>query len=201
MQACAPKQGSGREGGMRIGYLRVSTKEQCEDRQRDALTPICDELYIEKLSALARTRPVYEAVIKRLKSGDVFVILDLDRAYRSAKDALTELDRLRARGVEIQIASMNIDTTSPVGKLIYTFISGLAEFERDLLSQRTKQGLEAARRRGKRIGRPPKVSNRQIRLAQQKLAAGEASIRELAALNDIHPWTLKRRIAALDRTD
>lgn len=185
---------------MKIGYLRVSTKEQCEDRQHDALRPICDEIYVEKLSALAKKRPTYERVIKRLKPGDVFVILDLDRAYRSAKDALTELDRLRARGVEIHIASMNIDTTSPVGKLIYTFISGLAEFERDLLSERTKQGLEAARKRGKRIGRPPKISDRRILAAEKKLQAGDATIKELAAHHGVHPWTLRRRIAALSRS-
>lgn len=183
---------------MKIGYLRVSTKEQCEDRQVDALTPICDELHVEKLSAGAKARPVYERVLAKLKPGDVFVVWDLDRAWRSAKDALVELDRLRARDIEIQIASLCIDTATPYGKLLYTFISGLAEFERAQLSERTKQGLEAARRRGKRIGRPPKISNRQIRLAQQKLAMKEATIDELAALNGVHPWTLRRRISELE---
>lgn len=186
---------------MKIGYLRVSTKDQCEDRQFDALKPICDELHVEKLSSAAKVRPVYEMVIKKLKPGDVFVVWDLDRAWRSAKDALVELDRLRERDIEIQIASQSIDTSTPYGKLLYTFISGLAEFERAQLSERTKQGLEAARRRGKRIGRPPKVSNRQIRAAQQKLALNQATIDELAALNGIHPWTLRRRIAELEAED
>ncbi len=183
---------------MKIGYLRVSTKDQCEDRQTDALRPICDELHVEKLSSTAKVRPVYERVLKRLVSGDVFVVWDLDRAWRSAKDALVELDHLRERGIEIQIASLNLDTTTPHGKLLYTFISGLAEFERALLSERTKQGLEAARRRGKRIGRPPKISNQQIRLAQEKLATKQATIDELAALNGVHPWTLRRRINELE---
>lgn len=186
---------------MKIGYLRVSTKEQCEDRQVDALKPICDELHVEKLSSGAKVRPVYEEVMERLKPGDVFVVWDLDRAWRSAKDALVELDRLRERGVEIQIASLNLDTTTPHGKLLYTFISGLAEFERAMLSERTKQGLEAARKRGKRIGRPPKISNRQIRTAQQKLALNEATIDELAALNGVHPWTLRRRLNQLQEED
>lgn len=126
---------------MKIGYLRVSTEEQRPDRQIDALTPICDELHVEKLSAVAKPRPVYEKIINSLNSGDIFVIWDLDRAYRSAKDALNELDNLRERGIEIQIASIDIDTSTPHGMLIYTFISGLAEFERRLLSERTKQGL------------------------------------------------------------
>jgi len=183
---------------MKIGYLRVSTKDQCEDRQRDALLPICDELRVEKLSSVAKVRPVYERVVANRKPGDTFVVWDLNRAWRSAKDALNELHAMRARGVEVQIASMNLDTTTPIGKLMFTFISGLAEFERDLHVTRTKQGLDAASKRGKRIGRPPKVSNRQIRTAQQKLAAGGATINELAALNGVHPWTLRRRISALE---
>lgn len=184
---------------MKIGYLRVSTKDQCEDRQRDALLPICDELRVEKLSSVAKVRPVYERVVASLEPGDTFVVWDLDRAWRSAKDALNELHNMRARGVEVQIASMNLDTATPIGKLMFTFISGLAEFERDLHVTRTKQGLDAARKRGKRIGRPPKVSNRQIRAAQQKLALGSATIDELAALNGVHPWTLRRRIAELEQ--
>lgn len=183
---------------MKIGYLLVSTKDQCEDRQVDALKPICDELHIEKLSALAPVRPVYETVISKLKPGDTFVILDLDRAYRSANDALNELERLHARGIDIQIANLNVDTSTPFGKVIYTIISALAEFERAMLSDRTKQGLEAARKRGKRIGRPPKVSDRQIRRAQQSIENGEASIDELAALHGVHPWTLRRRIGELE---
>ncbi len=183
----------------KVAYLRVSTEGQKPDRQIDALEPICDELHIEKLSAVAKNRPVYEAVVRSLNAGDMFVIWDLDRAYRSAKDALVELDNLRSRGIEIQIASLNIDTATAHGMLIYTFISGLAEFERRLLSERTKQGLEAARRRGKRLGRPPKMTIRQIRSAKQKIDAGEASIAELAALNGVHPWTLTRSIRQVEK--
>jgi len=186
---------------MKIGYLRVSTKDQCEDRQIDALRPICDELHIEKLSAAAKMRPVYEKVLSELKPGDVFVVWDLDRAWRSAMDALVELHELRQRGVEIQIASMNIDTSTPIGKLLFTFISGLAEFERDTLRQRTKQGLEAARKRGKQIGRPQKLSNREVLRARQKLENDEANIEELAALHDVHPWTLRRRLNELETED
>ena len=202
MQVHAP--GAPREGQellMKVGYLRVSTKDQCEDRQYDALQPICDQLHVEKLSSVAKVRPVYERVVANLKPGDTFVVWDLDRAWRSAKDALNELHNMRARGIEVQIASMSLDTGTPIGKLMFTFISGLAEFERDLHVTRTREGLEAARKRGKRIGRPPKISNRQIRAAQQKLAAGDANIDELAAVNGVHPWTLRRRIAELEECD
>lgn len=177
---------------MKIGYLRVSTDEQKPDRQVDALEPICDELHIEKLSAVAKKRPVYEAVIAKMCAGDIFVIWDLDRAYRSAKDALIQLDLLRERGIEIQIASLHIDTATPHGKLIYTIIGALAEFERDLLSQRTKEGLAAARKRGQRLGPPRKVSDRQLLAAKQKIETGEASVAEIAAMHGVHPWTIYR---------
>jgi len=186
---------------MKIGYLRVSTEEQKPDRQIDALSPVCDELHIEKLSATAKSRPIYEKVIGSLRDGDVFVIWDLDRAFRSAKDALTELDHLRERGIEIQIASLAIDTSTPHGMLIYTFISGLAEFERRLLSERTKQGLAAARRRGKRLGPPLKLTANQIRAAKRKIAMKEATVAEMASLYNVHPSTLSRSIKRLQRLE
>ena len=154
---------------MKIGYLRVSTEEQRPDRQIDALEPICDELHIERLSACAKRRPIYEQVTETLEPGHSFVIWDLDRAYRSAKDALIQLDKLHARGIEIEIASLGIDTATPHGKLIYTVVSALAEFERHQLSERTKQGMEAARKRGKQIGRPPKLSEEDIRWARNEI--------------------------------
>lgn len=183
---------------MKIGYLRVSTEEQCIDRQIDALSPICDEFCVERLSAVARERPVYRALIARLAAGDALVILDLDRAFRSAKDALTELDALTDRGISIQIVSMQIDTATPHGKLLFTFISGLAEFERDLLSQRTKQGLEAARKRGVRLGRRPKMTDGEVRDAKTRLACEGATIAEVASEYGVHPWTLTRSIRRQD---
>lgn len=183
---------------MRIGYLRVSTEEQSVNRQIDALTPSCDELHVEKISALTAKRPVYEGVVNSLTSGDVFVIWDLDRAFRSAKDALNELDSLRSRGIEIRIASLDIDTSTPHGMLIYTFISGLAEFERRLLSERTKQGLAAARKRGQRLGPPPKLTEGQILAAKQKLDLKETTVAEIAVLSNVHPSTVMRSIRRLE---
>lgn len=182
---------------MKIGYLRVSTEEQSPDRQIDALAPICDELHIEKLSAVSKNRPVYENIIQSLKRDDVFVIWDLDRAYRSAKDALNELDNLRERGIEIQIASLQIDTSTPHGKLIYTIISGLAEFERGVLSERTKQGLAAARKRGKRLGSPPKLTDIQIKVAKRRYEIKQATLKKLAVQYDVHPSTISRSIERL----
>lgn len=177
----------------KIGYLRVSTSEQRPDRQLDGLGALCDELHVEVLSATSKCRPVYEQVIGLLESGDAFVIWDLDRAYRSARDALNELERLRERGIEIQIANLSIDTSTPHGLLLFTVISGLAEFERRLLSQRTKEGLEAARRRGKRLGRPPKMSIDQLREAAARLDRNEV-LSQISQDYGVSPWTLTRAL-------
>ena len=107
----------------RIGYLRVSTEEQRPDRQIEGLKALCDELHIETLSAVSRKRPVYDRIKKRLESGDELVIWDLDRAYRSARDALNELDALQRRGVNFVIANFKLDTTTPEGYYVYTIIS------------------------------------------------------------------------------
>ena len=178
----------------KIAYIRVSTAEQRPDRQIDGLTALCDELHIETLSAVSKARPVYDQVMQRLRPGDVFLIWDLDRAYRSAKDALNELDRLRACNVEIQIANMAIDTSAPFGQFLFTLISGLAEFERQLLSQRTREGLDAARQRGARIGRPPKMSRAQLMAAAERIRRGGESIAVIAADYGVAGWTLSRAL-------
>lgn len=177
----------------KIGYLRVSTHEQCPDRQADALRPVCDVIHIEHLSAKTLHRPTYESVIADLREGDMLVVLDLDRAYRSAIDALTELEKLRARGIEFRILNMNVDTTTPMGWAFYAFASIIAEVERRILSQRTKEGLAAARKRGSRLGRPPKLTPRSIERARRRIAEGK-TIAFVAAELGVAPWTLTRAI-------
>lgn len=177
----------------KIGYLRVSTADQSPDRQVDGLRDLCDELHVETLSAISRRRPVYEAVTAALQPGDVFVIWDLDRAYRSARDALGELDALQQRGVHVHIAKLSIDTTTPTGRFLYTVMGGLAEFERLTLSQRTREGLLAARRRGSRLGRPPKLDEGQLRMVRERLRGGE-TIAALARTFGVAPWTVTRAL-------
>ena len=186
----------------KIAYLRVSTPDQSVDRQIDGLKEISDELHIETLSAVSQRRPVYERVIAALAPGDMLVIWDLDRAYRSAKDALTELDALRERGIEFHIANFQLDTRTPTGRFIYTVMSGLAEFERGILSQRTKEGIAAARARGARPGRPPSLSDQQLSDARSRLLAGE-TYADVARDYGVKGWTLSRalkRSAALNQT-
>lgn len=184
----------------KIAYLRVSTAEQRPDRQIDGLARICDELFIETLSACSQRRPVYEQVVAALQPGDMLVVWDLDRAFRSAIDALTESEKLRARGIHFRIANLAIDTSTPAGIFIYTMMSALAEFERRTLSQRTKEGMQAARQRGRRIGRPPRLSPEEVAKARGRIVAG-TSIRQLAKELGVHPWTLSRSLKRISKND
>lgn len=178
----------------KIAYIRVSTPDQKHDRQVLGLGDLCDELHIETISAIKKARPVYEKVMRRLKPGDVFVIWDLDRAYRSTRDALDQLDQLCARNISIHIANLGLDTSTPYGVLIYTFISALAQFERDLLSQRTKEGMEAARQNGKQIGRPRKLSSDTLDRIANHLHAKEFTVEEVALQFDMHERSLARNL-------
>lgn len=166
----------------KLGYIRTSTDEQLTDRQTNQLQAFCDRVYIEDgVSAVKKKRPVYDEVMQDLKAGDVFVVSSLDRAFRSSLDALKELDQLHKRDIQFLSLSQNFDTTTPDGKFLYTLAAALATWEREILSQRTKEGLEAARRRGKKLGRPRKLSDAQIKEARRVLEADfYSSITEVA---------------------
>lgn len=182
---------------MRFGYLRVSTQEQCPDRQIDGLSALCDELHIEYVSAVSRKRPVFDALIGRLASGDSFIVWDLDRAFRSTIDALLTAEKLVERGVNFQIVTLKIDTATPAGKLIYTVMAAFAAYEREILARRTREGLAAARRRGKRLGRPPKLSAAELIAARRILEKRKLSVGVLARRLGVAPWTLSRALKRL----
>jgi len=147
------------------------------------------------------SRPVFDRLLSSLEEGDTLVVWDLDRAFRSTIDAVTQAERLQKRGVGFQIVTLNVDTSTPDGMLVYTVMAAIAEHERKRLGQRTKEGLAAARARGQRLGRPPKLSDAQVLSVKRKLDAKEANIRELATLNGIHPWTLTRSIRRLEASE
>ncbi len=176
----------------RLGYIRVSTKSQAPDRQVEALRAECDELHIEHVSAVADARPVFDAVLDRLCAGDSFVVMDLDRAFRSSVDAILIAEHLRQRGVIFRILSMAIDTSTPEGELYYTMIAGYAQFERRIISRRTKEGLDAARRRGKRLGRPPDLTPDTIRAAHAWMVQEDLPCRYVAHLLGVSRLTLQR---------
>jgi len=178
----------------RIGYLRISTKEQRPDRQIDGLNALCDELHIEALSATSRKRPVFDDVIAKLQTGDRLVVWDFDRAFRSTMDAITTADQLRARGVAFQVATLMMDTETPMGEFAYTVIAASAHFERRILVKRTKEGMEAARKRGVRLGRPPKLKPCEILYARSGIEAGLADAEGMATRFGVSKWTVQRAI-------
>lgn len=178
----------------RIAYLRVSTTDQRPDRQILGLQGMADELHIEKLSAVARQRPIFDTVKARLRPGDVLVVWGVDRAFRSLRDAVNELAALRARGVKFQIASIQLDIETADGKHQFAIMSANAEWERDKLIERTKEGLAAAKARGVRFGRPPKISDRQVFEAHYRIVTKQATRAQIAAEHGIWPWTLTRAI-------
>ncbi len=178
----------------KIAYLRVSTADQRPDRQILGLKALADELHIEKLSAVARKRPVYDRVIARLRPGDVLIVWDLDRAFRTAKDAINELDALLGRGIRFHIAKTHIDTRTADGRYQYNMQSAALQWEREKLIERTKEGIAAARARGKRLGRPPKLTDVQLFEAHFRIVMGAAKLADIAAEHDMAPWSLTRAI-------
>lgn len=182
----------------KIGYIRTSTDKQVTDRQYDQLLAVCDHVFIEDgVSAISRKRPVYEAALRELNAGDVFVVSSLDRAFRSSLDALKELEKLHQRSIQFLSLSQQFDTRTPDGKFLFTLAAALATWERDILSQRTKEGLQAALKRGKVLGRPRKLSEAQIQEAREKLEAEfYSSITEVAESFRVHERTLIRALDA-----
>lgn len=155
---------------MRIAYLRISTEEQRPDRQIDALQSVCDELHIETLSALARKRPVYKSVMAKLKPGDTLVIWEISRAWRSVLDAIREGEKLKQRGVHLQIGTMPFDLAIPEMEFTFIVMAATAQLELTRLKVRTKEGMKAARKSGKHIGR---LKNDTLRSAHAAIAAGQ----------------------------
>lgn len=181
----------------KVAYLRISTKEQRPDRQINGLRGLCDELHIEVLSAVSAKRPVFENVIASLNAGDALVVWDLDRAFRSTIDAITTAEKLRERDIKFQIISLSIDTATPHGEFAYTIMAAAAQFERRLLCKRTREGLDAARQRGVRLGRPPKLTPEQITDAHNRLEGNLATLQTLANEFGVSVWTVDRAIKRL----
>lgn len=142
---------------MRIGYVRTSTNSQLTDRQIDELSACCDRVVIESgVSARKKIRPEYLKLVNELKQGDTVVVVSFDRAYRSVVEALTSLDELSAKDVKLESLSQKLDLQTPDGRLFFTLTIAIAEWEVNILSWRTLQGLRAAVKRGQRLGRPRK---------------------------------------------
>ncbi|MAN73603.1 MAG: hypothetical protein CME84_05870 [Henriciella sp.] len=179
----------------RLGYIRTSTDRQSPARQIDGLRSVCDEVFIEEgVSASSAPRPVYDGLIATLEPGDVLVVWDVDRAYRSVIDALTEVKRLNARGIQFEAMSGEYDLSTPDGGFTFTLRAALSEWEREKLRARTREGLAAARARGVTLGRPRKLSRQKIEKARRALKRGGTTIKQLAQELKVAPRTLSRAL-------
>jgi len=180
---------------MRIGYARVSTEEQNLRMQLDALRSAgCDRIFRDEgISAVARTRPGLNRALRRLKPGDVLVVWKLDRLGRSLTHLIDVIGELRDDGIGFQSLQEQIDTTSAGGRFYFHMLAALAEFERELIVERTKAGMAAAKRQGVRIGRPPKLTPAQVERARERIAKGETAA-SIAAELRVNPTTLSRAL-------
>ncbi len=181
---------------MKIGYVRVSKQEQHEALQIDALKEAgCEKWFLDKITGSKSERKGLDEALAYLRPGDIFVVWKLDRAGRSLTHLIELLKGLKERGIEFMSLTEQIDTTTPGGKLIFHMMGALAEFERDLIRERTNAGLAAARARGRRGGRPRKLkTNGKVALAQRMFADKSHSIPEMCATLGISRATFYRYV-------
>ncbi|WSH64906.1 recombinase family protein [Rhizobium ruizarguesonis] len=177
-----------------VGYARVSTVEQNLDLQVNALKVAgCVEIITDQgLSGADFQRPGLLKVLRQVQNGDMLVVWRLDRLGRSLVDLIETVNRLHKRGCEFRSLTENIDTSSSGGRLVFHMLGAMAEFERSIISERTKAGMEAAKARGARIGRRPSLTEGEVQKARQLVQVDRLSVQTVAADFGIHPKTLAR---------
>jgi DNA invertase Pin-like site-specific DNA recombinase len=182
---------------MKYGYARVSTDDQNADLQKAALRKAgCEKIFTDDgLSGATTKRPALLRCLKAVKTGDTLTVWKLDRLGRSLRDLITMLDDLKQRGVKFHSLTEAIDTETPTGRAMWQMIGVLAELERSLIGERTRAGVAAARARGVKFGRKPKLTRQQITQARKLIAQGERP-EDVAASFHVGRTTLYRALAA-----
>ncbi len=179
---------------MKIGYIRISTQDQNYNLQEDALNKLgCEMIFKETVSGATKERPQLKKLLEQIRKGDVVVVYKLDRLGRSLKHLLEIVEILNSKNVALQSLHDNIDTTTPQGRLFFNISASFAEFEKDLIRERTKAGLEAARERGKKGGRRKglsKEAQQKAIIAENYYNEGIKSVNEIAADLKISKMTL-----------
>ncbi len=184
--------------GNKIGYARVSTTEQDPALQHDALARDgCYTVYTDVASGSRDDRPELAAALKDLGPGDVLVVWKLDRLGRSLRHLIDTVAALEQRGVGFRSVQESIDTTTTGGRLVFHVFAALAEFERDLIRERTLAGLEAAKTRGRRGGRPPAMTAAKLRQAR-RMHAENRPISEIATVLGVARATVYRHLMVRD---
>jgi DNA invertase Pin-like site-specific DNA recombinase len=181
---------------MLIGYARVSTNEQDTATQVAALKSVgCERIFREKASGGRWDRPELHRLLDQLRKGDVLVVWKLDRLSRSLRDVLTIMEQIAEAKAGFRSLSEAIDTTSAAGRMMMQMLGAFAEFERAMLRERTKAGLESARRQGRIGGRPPKLRPQQQAEIVKMVSRGRKTAADAARLFDVHPATVSRLLA------
>lgn len=177
-----------------FGYARVSTEQQNLDRQLDMLTQYgVDYIFNEKMTGTKRDRPELNKLLDRLMAGDTVVVESLSRLGRSTKDLIELVELFEKKQVPLVSLKEQIDTSTPAGKLLFTLMSAIAQFERDVIAERTREGLNAARARG-RVGGRPRTNEQKVRQAVKLYQTGQYSVREIEELTGVKKSTLYRRL-------
>lgn len=177
---------------MIFGYARVSTEQQNLDRQLDLLQSYgVDLIFNEKMTGTKRERPELNIMLERMTAGDTVVVESLSRLGRSTKDLIELVELFEHKGVQLVSLKESIDTSTPAGKLLFTLMSAIAQFERDVIAERTKEGLNAARARGRTGGRPPSDET-QLQRAAKLYRGKKHSLKEIEELTGVKKHTLYR---------
>lgn len=180
---------------MLIGYARISTPEQSLDLQIDALKAVgCDRIFSDCVSGSKSDRPGLIEALNFARSTDVLVVWKLDRLGRSLRHLIDTVQKLTERGIEFRSLQENLDTVSPGGKLLFHIFGAIAEFERDLIRERTLAGLAAARARGRKGGAKKMLSQTQIKAGRDLSADRTRTVAEICDVLKCSPSTYYRHI-------
>lgn len=180
---------------MKVGYARISTRDQDLSLQKAALDEAgCRRIYEEHTSTRDEKRGALTGALDYCREGDVLVVWKLDRLARSLKDLIHQVEELEERGVGLMSITESLDTTTPGGKLVFHVFGALAEFEREVIRERTTAGLAAARARGRSGGRPRKMDDQKVALARELLSNPERTVGEVCEILGVGRTTLYRAL-------
>lgn len=178
---------------MIIGYARVSTDGQNLDSQTGALLAAgAEKVFADKISGSKRARPELDRLLEQLRDGDVVTVTKYDRLARSLKDLLEIVEAIRERGAGFRSLAEDIDTTTPAGRLVFHVFASIAQFERERISERTREGLTSARKRGRIGGRPPALSATQKDEVRRMRDEDQRAVSEIARLFKVSERTIRR---------
>lgn len=181
--------------GHLLGYARVSTTDQDARLQLDALTTAgCYRIFTDTASGAFESRPELEKLLDQIRPGDTLVVWRLDRLGRSIRHLINHMDALQQQGIEFKSLQENIDTSSSGGRLVFNIFASLAEFERDLIRERTNAGLVAARARGRTGGRPSSLSRDKLRTAKRLYEQKDMTVAQIGEVLGVSRSTVYRAL-------